>query len=44
MLKKGLLIGLLFFIVGCSGAMRVAEENTKTPTTPNKNIIAKPNK
>jgi len=43
MLKKGLFIGLLFFIVGCSGAMKIAEQETKTPTT-NKNIIAKPNK
>ena len=44
MLRKGLFASLIFFICGCSGAMRVAEEDNKAPTTPSKNIIVKPNK
>jgi len=44
MIKKGLLVSLLFFIYGCAGTMRLAEEDTKGSTTPHKNIVVKPNK
>jgi len=44
MIKKGLLVSLLFFIYGCAGTMRIAEEDKKGSTIPSKNIIVKPNK
>jgi len=44
MIKKGLLVMLLFFIYGCSGAMRLAEEGTNDTSTPSKDMVVKPNK
>ena len=44
MLKKGLFASLIFFVCGCAGTMRVAEDDNKASTTPHKNIIVKPNK
>jgi len=44
MIKKGLLVSLLFFIYGCAGTMRLAEEDKKGSTTSTETVIAKPNK
>jgi len=44
MIKKGLLVSLLFFIYGCAGTMRIAEEDKKDSTTPTEAVIVKPNK
>ena len=44
MLKKVLFTSLIFFVCGCSGAMRVAEDDNKASTTPSKNVIVKPTK
>jgi len=40
MLKKGLHVSILMlFIIGCAGTVRVAQEETTTPTQPQ---VAKP--
>jgi len=44
MIKKGLLLSILLFTYGCSGAMRIAEEDKKGSTTPTETVIVKPNK
>jgi len=44
MIKKGLLISLLFLLYGCAGTMRIAEEGKKELTTPNQSVVVKPNK
>jgi len=44
MIKKGLLVSLLFFIYGCAGTMRVAEDDIKAPATPTETVVVKPNK
>jgi len=44
MIKKGLLVSLLFLVYGCAGTMRLAEEDKKGSTTPQQNVVVKPNK
>jgi hypothetical protein len=43
MLKKGLLVSLLFLFCGCAGTMRIAKEDKKDLTTPQQNMVVKPN-
>ena len=42
MVKKGLLMAFIFMFTACAGTIRIAEEDKKGSTIPNKNIIVKP--
>ena len=44
MLKKGLLIAFIMLLTACAGTIRIADEDKKDSTIPNKNMMVKPSK